>query len=81
MGENKRLVKWQSSDFKSGLPRRSYLTARNDGAGGHHLFQSFELWKRLVKNPVNLENLNKIVVQTKTHALRHCERSEAIQKK
>jgi len=48
-----------------GLPRRSYLTARNDGAGEHHLFQSFELWKRLVKNLANLENLNKIVVQTK----------------
>ena len=53
----------------SGLPRllrlRSATAARNDGAGGHHLFQSFELWKRLVKNLANPENLIKIVVQTK----------------
>ena len=31
---------------------------------GHHLFQSFELWKRLMKNLANPENLIKIVVQT-----------------
>ena len=39
-----------------GLPRRSYLTARNDGAD----------WKTtLAKNLVNPKNLTKIVVQTK----------------
>jgi len=36
----------------SGLPRRSYLTARNDGTA-------------LIYNLVNLENLVKILVQTK----------------
>jgi len=64
----------------TGLPRllrfRSVTAVRNDGAAcltrghaplsdGHHLFQSFELWKRLAKNPVNPENLDKIQVQTK----------------
>ena len=54
------------------------FTKAHKGICGH-LFNLRYL--RAKKNPVNLENLTKIVVQTKTHVSRHCERSEAIQNK
>jgi len=48
------------------MEQKDYLLREVEkiGAGGHHLFQSFELWKRLMKNLANPENLIKIVVQT-----------------
>ena len=57
----------------SGLPRRSYLTARNDDVPFSELCVSFAnlALKKIKpqrtqrKNLVNLENLNKILVQNK----------------
>ena len=71
----------QSSDNFSGLPRRSCLTARNNVVPFCELCVSFanlavkkiKPQRTQRKNPENLKNLTKILVQTNTHVSRHCE--------